>query len=240
MKSEDARYILLAAAIILYSIAVALTVSENVDLKTAIIWNLLASLYIYYSLIQTSIVSSPAILIASLLDAFVFALLTVFLAGWFMGIIRRINISEYLSSIKIKRLRGHVILAPYNSFSKTLSEEMQKKKIKFVIMAENPVQVAKLYNKHMLAIVGGVKNKESFKIAGLDNANHIIACGDSDVENALIAITSKSINPNIKIISRVIEEDNIKKLYKSGASLIVIPGITAGERISGEILNRVA
>jgi voltage-gated potassium channel len=239
MKSGDARYIVLAAALVLYAIAVALTLSEGVDLKTAIIWNLLASLYIYYSLIQANIVSSPAILIASLMDAFVFALLTVFLAGWFMGIIRRINVSEYISSIRIKRLRGHVIIAPYNNFSKTLAEEMQKKKIKFVVMAENPLQVANLYSKHMLAIVGGIKNKESFKVAGLNNAKHIVACGDTDIENALIAITSKDINPNIKIISRVIEEDNIKKLDKAGASLIVIPGITAGESISSEIAKRV-
>ncbi len=237
MKAGEARYIILTAALLLYAIAVALTLSEGVGLKTAIIWNLLASLYIYYSLIPPNLVSSPAILVASLMDAFVFALLTVFLAGWFMGIIRSINISEYISLAKIRKLKGHVIVAPYNNFSITLAEEMQKRGIRFVVLAENSLQVSKLYRRHILAAVGNIKNKDSFKIAGLERAKHVVACGETDVENALIAITSRDINPKIKIISRVIEEDNIKKIGKAGASLVVIPGITAGERISEQIIK---
>ena len=240
MKTQKASYIILIAAVLLYSIAVVLTVAEGVDFKTSAVWNLLSALYIYYNLIPTGIADSPLVFTAALLDAFVFALLAVFLAGWFINLIRSINLSERLAMSKIKKLRNHIIIVPYNNFAKALTEELSRDKIKFVVIAEKADQAARLYSKGMLAITGSIKKKEVLELAGIGKASYVIACDDHDVENALIAITSKDVNPGIKIISRVKEEDNMKKIGDAGATLIVVPDITAGTSIGEEIVRRVA
>ncbi len=240
MKRKNTNYLVLLMALVLFTIAVALTVMAGVGLGISLIWNLLASLYVYYGLIPAALVDSPFVLVASLLDAFVFALFAVFLATWFIGLIRRINITEYFILAKVRRLDKHIIVAPYNGFSRALVEELAKEKMNFVAIVQNETQAARLYRQGVLAIVGELKSEEAFKAAGIVKASCIIACDDEDVKNALIAITAKDISPDINVISRVIEEENIQKLARAGASSVVLPGITAGARLGEEILKHVA
>ncbi len=238
IKRRNTNYILLATAALLFTVAVVLTAAAGVKIGVSLVWNLLAALYVYYDLIPAKLADTPFVLVASLLDAFVFALITVFLATWFTQLLRSINISEYLSISKIKRLKGHVIIVPYNSFSRTLAEEMRKAGMKFVVLAENQLQASKLYSRDMLVVVGTMRGEDSFKNAGIDRASYVIACDDDDVKNALIAITAKDANPEIKVVSRVIDEENMAKLDKAGASWVILPSITAGENIGDEIVKR--
>jgi voltage-gated potassium channel len=240
LKTQKASYIILVAAALLYSIAVVLTIAAGVDFKTSAVWNLLSALYIYYSLIPSSVAGSPFVFVAALLDAFVFALLAVFLAGWFINLIRSVNLNERLSLSKIKKLRNHVIIVPYNNFARALADELRESKIKFVIIAERSEQAAKLYSKGMLAVAGSIKKKEVLELAGVRKASYVVACDDRDVENAMIAITSKDVNPEIKIISRVKDADNMKKIGDAGATFIVVPDITAGVSLGEEIVRRAA
>ena len=237
-RTRNANYIIVFVAMIMFAISVILTILAGIDPGIALIWNVLASLYISYNLIPNSMLANPLIFTSSLLDALVFALFAVFLATWFIDIIRSINITEYLILSKVKRLKGHVIVAPFNEFSRVLAEELLKGGFKFVVIANNEVEAARLYGRKMLAVVGEVRTEDSFKAAGIDRASYLIACDDDDVKNALIAISARDANPNVKVISRVIEEENLQKLDKAGASWVVIPGVTAGKRMGDEIVKR--
>lgn len=239
MRSRSTNYIILLIAGTLFAVAVALTIVAGAGLRIALIWNLLASLYVYYSLIPSSIVDSPLILTASVLDAFVFGLFAVFLATWFTEIIRRINITEHFVLAKVRRLRGHIIVAPYNSFSKALAQDLSARKAKFVVIAQSATEAAHLYRQGIMAVVGEVKSEESFKTAGVERAAYVIACDDEDVKNALISITAKDINPEVGVISRVTDEDNVQKIANAGASSVVLPGITAGISLGDEIIKRI-
>ncbi len=237
-RTRDATYIIAFVAMIMFAVSVALTIIAGVSPGIALIWNVLASLYISYSLIPNSMLANPLIFTSSLLDSLVFALFAVFLATWFIDLIRSINITEYLALSKVKRLKGHIIVAPYNDFARVLTNELLTSGFKFVVIAGSEVEAAYLYSRKMLAIVGEIRNEDSFKTAGIDRASYLIACEDDDVKNALIAISAKDANPNIKVISRVIEEENLQKLDKAGASWVVIPGVTAGKRVGDEIVKR--
>lgn len=239
IRRSNTNYIIVAVAAVLFVTSVLLTIEAGVGLGLALIWNVLASLYVYYDLIPANLVNTPPIFVASLLDAFVFALFAVFLATWFTELIRSINISEYFALSKIKRMKGHIVVVPYNSFSATLIEEMKKAGMKFVVLAEDQLQASRLYSKNVLAVVGGVRGKSSFTDAGIERASYVIACGDDDVKNALIAISAKDANPNVSVLSRVIEEENMPKLDKAGASWVIIPDVTAGASIGSEIVKRV-
>ncbi len=236
---KSTQYILPFVAIFLFVVSVMLTVIAGVGLRISFIWNLLSSLYIYYDLIPTSIAStSSLILIASLLDAFVFALFAVFLATWFINLLRRINIREYLSVSRAKKLKNHIIVVPYNNFSKALIDELSNDKLKTVLIAEKESEASRVNEKGVFSIVGDIKDKGVFMTAGIERASYLIACDDEDVKNALIAITAKDANPKIKVISRVVHEENMQKLGKAGAYRIVLPGVTAGMAIGEEIARR--
>lgn len=237
-KIGRGNYIIVFVATIMFLVSMTLTIAAGVAPGLSLVWNVLAALYISYDVIPANLLANPLIFISSLLDAFVFALFAVFLATWFIGVIRSINIAEYLTMRRVARLRNHVIVAPYNDFSKVLAEELAREGIRFVVIADNESDGARLYGMKMLTVVGEMRSEDVLKNAGIEQAAYVIACADDDVKNALISIAAKDANPNIKVISRVIEEENLQKLNKAGASLVVIPGVTAGNKMGDEIVKR--
>jgi len=240
VKTSNANYTIVVVAMLLFGVSIALTLLAGVSPGIALVWNMLSALYISYDIIPTNILSNPLILASSFLDAIVFALFAVFLATWFIDVIRSINIEEYFTLRKVRALKNHIIVAPYNNFSKVLVEELRKEKFRFVVIVENPSQAAQLYAKKIPAVVGELRGGEVLKSAGIERASSVIACDDDDVKNALISIAAKDANPGISIISRVVAEENMQKLGKAGASRIVIPEVTAGTNVGEELLKRVA
>ncbi len=238
-NTKNTNYVIAFVAILMFAVSVVLTIAAGVAPGIALIWNVLAALYIGYDLIPQSMLASPLILIATLLDALVFALFAVFLATWFIDLVRSINITEYFALRKIRGLRRHVIVAPYNNFSKSLVEELTKSGSKFVVITDNQIQAARLNNANVLAIVGEFRSRDAFETAGIGSASYVVACDDDDVKNALITIAARDANPNVTVISRVIEEENMQKVSKAGASRIIIPSVTAGLSVGEEIVKRV-
>jgi voltage-gated potassium channel len=236
---RNTQYIILGVAVLLFMISVTLTIVAGVGFGIAVIWNLLSSLYIYYDLIPNSIAANnPLILISNLMDAFVFALFAVFLATWFINIISNISIRRYLTIKKIRKLRGHTVIAPYNSFAAALIDELAKERIKPVVIVEKDAQASKLSSKGIPAVVGNINDKDVFITAGIERASSLISCDDNDIRNAMIIITAKDVNRNIDVISRVAREEDMQKLSKAGAYRLVLPGITAGMSIGNEIAKR--
>ncbi len=222
----------------LFAISVALTYYAGFGILIALSWNLLSVLDVNGNLLQFGpSVSDPFVFGASLLDAFIFALLTVLLAAVFFNFIKQINIRARVTVSRIKKLNGHVIIVPANPFAIALLNELDGSNIDRVVIAASEHDASQLHDRKELMIVGDPKTMDAFSAANVQHAKFVIACSKDDVENAMIAVTAKSINPKAKVIARVSKSDDIPKLGRAGAYMTMMPEIAAGEAISKEILK---
>ncbi|MGD0728808.1 MAG: NAD(P)-binding protein [Candidatus Micrarchaeaceae archaeon] len=233
------QYTMILIILVLFIASIIITIIAGVSPSVSVVDAALDALEVNYNLIQLSIASNPLILAAKILDAMVFPVLTVLLAAWFFDFINHVNIKEKIEISRIQKLEGHVILVPYNNFCKAILKELKNSGIKTVTIVENKKELMQLYRNGELAIHGDVRSIETFEIARISKARAIIACSKDDVQNALIAITAKTANPHIKIISRANEEENVKGLMSAGAYKTFIPEDSAGEEIGKEISRRV-
>ncbi|MDE1870781.1 MAG: NAD-binding protein [Candidatus Micrarchaeota archaeon] len=232
------QYTLILIVAVLFLASLALSVAAGVGLWTAIIENSLDSLQVSFYLVNFSEASNPLFFISKLLDATIFPLLTVLLASWFFDFINNFNLRERIISSRINNLRGHVIIVPYNSFSKVLSEDLKKQGIKSVTIAQNQKELRQLYRENGLAINGDLRSAEVFRLAGIDRARCVIACSKDDMQNALVSITAKTAHKDIDVIVRANKEDNADRLEKAGAYKTVLAEETAGTEIGNEIVKR--
>lgn len=239
-RVSKAWFNLVYLAAILFVVSVALTAASGTGPLTALLVNLLGSLQVYYGIITVqNPLANPLLLVANLLDTVIFAMLTVIFAAWFYEFISNINLKERGVLGRLKSLESHIIVVPYNSFSNTLLKEFRDAKIKAVTIATSRRELLPLYRQNELAIAGDIKQFETFETAGIAKAKYVIACSEDDLQNALIAITAKTANPRIKVISRVTKEEDIPKLDMAGAYKMILPEVTAGEKIGEEILKRI-
>ncbi|HVC58504.1 MAG TPA: NAD(P)-binding protein [Candidatus Acidoferrales bacterium] len=232
-------YTLIFIAGSLFVLSTSLTMYAGVTPVLAIITNVFQSLQIPYNIISYTAAATPFELAANLMDTVVFALLTVILATWFYDFITSVSIKERLVLSRIRKLKEHVIVAPYNAFGKELMRNLKEAGIDAVVMANNRSELLSLVHQNELAVVGDIKLRDSFEAAGIASARYIIAASDDDLENALIAITAKTVNPHVRIISRVNKEENIPKLDIAGAYKMIMPEITAGELIGEELTKTI-
>ena len=221
---------------ILFAFALMLTLASGINPYIALIWNILSMLNVSYSyLIPFGISQNAYILSADILDTIAFALLTVVLATVFFNFIRRVNIRSRIIDAKVKKLKGHVIVAPYNKFSVYLAENIRKERMDVVVVVPSEKDRMELHRHSILSVVGDIKSVDTFAEAGVGYADGVVACSDSDIDNAMITITAKAANASVDVISRVGSEDNIAKIGSAGALRMVMPEITVGAEI-GEVL----
>lgn len=222
----------------LFLASVILTVLAGIDPQIALLENLFASLEIFYNLIPYSATTNPLILATNFIHTIVFALLAFTLASWFFDFISNISIRERVALSVAKKLQRHVIVVPFNQFAGDVIKELKRSGIKTVTIAESRKELVHIYRLNELGIPGNIKEMEVFEAAGIKRARYIVACSDDDMQNALIAITAKAANPNIEIIARVSDENDIPKLDIAGAKRMIMPEITAGQMIGEELAKR--
>ena len=233
------QYLLIYASAALLLISVLLTLKAGVSFSVAIVWNFLAALDIMYYSLPFAISKTPLIFAANLLDVFVFALLTVWLASLFFDFFRSVRIRDRIILNKIKRLHNHIVIAPFNGFSETLIEGLDKSRIPYVVIVDNEKEANLLYSKGKLPIVGDPTQIDVLRNAGAKWASHLVTCSADDVQNILISISAKSINDSLKVISRIVKQENLQRIGHAGIYKIVMPEIIAGEDIGNEIVKRV-
>lgn len=229
---------LIVIVVFFFMLSVMLSVASGIGVQEAFIDNALDSLQVNYSLAQFSSASNPPFLLATLLDATIFPILTVILATVFFDFINNININERLILTKIKKLKNHVIVVPYNSFAKSVMSELKGAGMKYVTIASSKKDLMQLYKSNELVLEGDLRSVETFNIAGLNKARCVVACGKDDIQNALISITAKAADPDMIIITRLNDDENLDKLEKAGAYKTVFMESTAGKDMGEEIAKR--
>jgi len=131
---------------------------------------------------------------------------------------------------EVSKLRGHIIVCGYGRNGRRAALELKNSRKKFLII-ENDDHVlerfpdaAKQYNFFM----GDATQDEVLMDAGIKRATTIITTLPSDSENVFITLTARTMNPDIKIISRASDEKVEKKLIRAGANHVVMPDALGG------------
>jgi len=232
--------VLIVASAVLFVVALLLDLAAGLDLSTALVWNVLSMLYItFYDLPETRIQANPFIFVASILNVLIFSILTVWLTALFFDLIKGISLRDRIIRSRIKKMNSHVILMPFNSFANTMMKNMEKARISHVVISEKEADVDEIYKRGFTAIAGKIGSTEALLNAGVKKAKYVIACSESDIDNAHIAISAKAAVGSVRIISRLANSDDISKLGRIGIYKLVMPESASGTEIANELLKRV-
>ncbi len=227
-------------ALALFIVANILMLVAHVPFRIAVTQSILEALQVNYLLIPEHMLDNTLLVIADILNVFVFALLTVVFAAWFYQFMSSVRFREKIVLSKIRKLSGHVIVVPFNGFAKLLMEDMRTKGIKAVTITSDRNALSRLYDNKELALLGDIKYADAFESVGISKASFVVACSDNDMHNAMIAITAKTANPHIGVIAKVSNEANVSKLNIAGAYKLIMPEVIAGESVGDEIAKRVS
>jgi voltage-gated potassium channel len=151
-----------------------------------------------------------------------------------------VNIRRILGRRKMKslsQLKDHIIIAGYGVMGEHVCKELQKLKVKFVVIENMRERFANAEERGYNVILGDATDEEVLKLAGVDKAKTFISLLASDADNIFTVLSAREANQSIFIIARAMDAANKNKLFKIGANRVITPYELSSRRIVNTVLR---
>lgn len=139
---------------------------------------------------------------------------------------------------RLTNLKNHIILCGGGGVGQSIAEEFHKTRTPFVLIDQNMEAVQQVLKiGDILYLQGDATQDEVLSLAGIERARGLVAALSEDKDNVFIALSAKSLNPQLRIVARVTDEKNTEKLLKAGADQVVSPNTIGGLRLASVMLR---
>lgn len=133
-----------------------------------------------------------------------------------------------VNDVGIEKLKGHFIICGYGQVGRTVVDQLTRLEIPFVLIETNEGLCRELLKDGLLVIQGDAKRHDILLSAGLARARGICVVIDNDADNLYITVTARSLNADIKIITRAGQQRYANAIRNSGADEVIIPEYEGG------------
>ncbi|MBS4096226.1 MAG: potassium channel protein [Sulfuricella sp.] len=137
----------------------------------------------------------------------------------------------------IERLSGHYIVCGDSQTGRYAIEELRKTKRPFVVIETDKSKLSTLAERGILCIDGDATTDAVLQSAGVVRAKGLFSTLHTDAENLFVVLTAKGLNPELRIVSKAVDEESRQKLIKVGADRVIMPNAIGGLRMVSEMMR---
>lgn len=141
---------------------------------------------------------------------------------------------------QIKNLSGHFVVAGCGRTGKYVVEELAATGRDYVVVDRDRdllEELATALGGNMLYVVGDATEDHTLLDAGIKTAAGLVAALSDDKDNLFVALSTRSLNPRVRIVSKAIDLENEPKLLRAGADTTVSPNRIGGHRLVSELVR---
>jgi voltage-gated potassium channel len=145
------------------------------------------------------------------------------------------QLSDFLRGYKIKKhtkMENHVVVVGIGRNGQQVIEELSAHNHTFVVIDNKQDAMQHYHGKPIRFVEGDATDDETLEKAGISNARAIISTLPNDADNLFVALTARSLNPDITIVTRSTNEANEKKLRAAGVKSVVMPEKLGGAHMA--------
>jgi len=134
----------------------------------------------------------------------------------------------------VDKLDGHVIICGYGRNGQQASHTLKMHNVPFVVVEKNEERMERVSSDYpgLIFLLGDATEDEVLKRAGIDKAIALITALPDDADNVFIVLSARSLNNNIRIISRASDHNSVIKLKKAGADNVIMPDRIGGTHMA--------
>jgi len=130
---------------------------------------------------------------------------------------------------QIRELRGHVILCGWGRVGRSIARYLVASNAEVVVVDTSADRLSSVDGP---AVCGDATDEAVLHAAGIDRARVLITALNGDADNLYVTLTSRSMCPDLFIVSRTASESAVPKLIQAGADRVVNPQDRGGARMA--------
>ncbi|MCA9216901.1 MAG: potassium channel family protein [Planctomycetales bacterium] len=140
----------------------------------------------------------------------------------------------------INKLQGHAVVCGSDAMASALISRLLRKRIDVVVIDSNVESLEHLKSAHrrLLTVVGDPTNELELSGTNILNAGMVVALMESELDNLLVAISSKSLGGGIQVLARADNFSIANRMRKAGVDTVITPSEICGDSIAQSIEAR--
>ncbi|RJP32442.1 MAG: potassium channel protein [Actinobacteria bacterium] len=139
--------------------------------------------------------------------------------------------------LRIRKLESHYIICGYGRVGEVVCETMHEAGVDFVVVEKDPERIADAVDRGYLHIEGSATETETLQQAGINQAKGIVCALENDADNLFTALSARTLNKGVTIVTRCVSADSVEKLRYAGADRIISPYEISGRRMATFLLK---
>lgn len=137
----------------------------------------------------------------------------------------------------IEKLSNHYILCGAGETGRCIAAEFAKTKTPFIVIDLNAHKIENIISLGVPFIVGDATKDAVLLSAGIKRAQGLVSSLHNDKDNVFVVLTARGLNKDLRIVSRVVEQESEHKLRIAGADTIVSPNAIGGLRMASVMIR---
>lgn len=123
-------------------------------------------------------------------------------------------------------LEDHIIVLGYGDLTEPLVEELLG--AEFVVITPDGDRATELGSEDIDVLVGDPSDDGPLHDAGVDRARAVIAATNDDADDAFAILAARALNPDVRIVAAATARENVEKLRRAGADVVLSPSVIGG------------
>ncbi len=168
-------------------------------------------------------------------------ILFLYIAAEFARSVVNVNVQKILGrrkmEDKLKNLKNHLILCGYGRTGLEIALQLRNNKFPYVVVDKDENLEALAIEQNFIFIAGDATDDYILKKAGIEKAKGLFCSLSDDVDNLYVTLSARTLNPDLKIVTRCVKASNEEKFRKAGASTIILPYEISGRRMVASIIK---
>jgi voltage-gated potassium channel len=150
--------------------------------------------------------------------------------GTLLGPLIEARLATALGNMNDKQLNlleNHYIVTGYGDLTEPILESLDGTDA--VVIVEDPDD-AKLLRDHGHDVVtADPSDEEPLERVRIERARALIVATNDDAEDAMVVLTARELNPDLRIVAAATDRENIQKLRRAGADIALSPAVLGGQ-----------
>ena len=162
---------------------------------------------------------------------------SLFVMGGFVQMIAEGELNRFLGARRmtkgIERLNNHVVVCGFGRVGRILAEQLRSAGDAFVVVDVDQERLQEEESEGSFVIVGDATEESVLEAAGIDRARALAVVLPNDAANVFITLTARGFSEDLEIIARAQSPPTERKLYRAGATRVVLPAALGAHQIVG-------
>ncbi len=139
--------------------------------------------------------------------------------------------------VKADQLENHVIICGFGRVGQTVSRFLKQENIDFIAIDIDPLRAKEAREAGEKVLFGSSRQTELLKAANIDKARLVVIAFGDDKQSMEVIQRVRFLAPNVQILVRTRNDDNLKQLKTAGANEVVPESLEGSLMLVSQVLS---